>query len=223
MPTKPRPKKGHRFIDTPKLRLGQRTREELLYTAGEPRGRAAAELIREVEETLAEAVRLRHDADRGPTDAGRAALLHEVEKAARALERALLDLDQSSLMELDTKFIDHHNEVLLLDDIVYLYEDAKEERARLLKSSRRGRAKEETRDYAIKSLAGAFHQHADPSINGEYRIALLEFVGIALRAAKFSAPGLGPRKATTSVKDLTEGRKTWRLIDDACRKPRQVG
>jgi hypothetical protein len=218
MPTKPRIVKGHRYTHK-KGRLGARQRDELADTAGcAPGSLDALVLIDEVEDALSDAANLRDSVERGPTSAAIAELLRRVEESAHALERALLDLDQGSLMNIDSPFVDDNDEPVV-DDLVELRSAAKQLRADQLKDSRRGRGAEGARDEAIKVLAAIFHERSAPSINGHYRSALLSFIGSALEAAKFVAPGVG--KTGRRRHDRTEGRKTWTRVPRECKTPRK--
>jgi hypothetical protein len=219
MPTKPRIVRGHRFTHK-KGRLAQRTRDELIHTAGlDPSSPDALVLIIDVEGALSDAANLRDSVERGPTSAGQAALLHDVEKAAHALERALLDLDQGSLVALDSPFVDAQTDTAVVKDLVDLRDACRELRTETLKGSRRGRIADDSRDEAIRLLSAIFHEQADPSINGEYGSALLSFIATALEAAQFVAPGVGKR--ASRLHDRTEGRKTWQRVPDEFKKPRK--
>lgn len=184
MPRK-RTQKGHRFRHG-KRRLPGPLRMELLSIAGIPEDdRAAPLLIEEVEEALSEAMDFRDSVDRGPSAAEQAKLLGRVESAASALERALLELDQGSLMSIGlAAFVDAEHDLPRVEDLVALRDAAKRERERCLGQKRTGRPIEQARDMAMEELARAFRKRARVGKNYAYELQV--FVGTALRAAGFA-------------------------------------
>lgn len=208
MPTRPRAPKAHRFTDDP-IRLSQRRLADLAEHAGlsvdSAKGRA---LTDDVVEQLSDAANLHRSLERGPSSAGQAVLLRKVEEAAAALERALLDLDQGSLMEMP-RFVLDDDDRPRLDAIASVRLAAKREREWCERGRRKGRpSSTQGRGMAIEQLARVFHRRASPSINDHYRIALHDFIEAGLRAAGFNVP----RGKTKD--DPTEGREILRLVPE---------
>ncbi len=214
MATKPRAPKAHRFTHAP-ITLSKATLSELVELAGLELGTAKGrELADDAIEHLSEAANFRDSVERGPTIAGQAVLLKNVEQAAAALERALLDLDHASLMYMPA-FLKDEDERPRVDQIAIIRSAAKRERQRCERGRRKGRpTSTESRDMAIENLAWAFHEQASSSINGYYRIALLDFVAAGLRAAGFSVPEGRTKKETT------EGREILRSVPEEFQVPR---
>src|SRR5690242_13536253 len=175
MTTKPRAPRAHRFTHD-RLSIARAALAELAELAGlEPDSAKGRELAADVVEQLSDAANFRDSVERGPTLAGQAALLKNVEDAAAALEGALLDLDQASLMFLPA-FLRDEDDRPVVDDIAAIRSAAKKERERCEREARKGRpGSTEGRDMAIENLARVFHRRASRSINGYYRIALQDF------------------------------------------------
>ena len=219
MPRK-RTQRGHRFRHSNKGRLPQAVRERLLKQAGlEQDDRAAPLLIEEVEHALTEAMDFRDSVDRGPSAAEQAELLGRVERAAGALERALLELDQGSLMSIGlARFVDAEHDRPKVEDLVALRSAAKEERERCLRYKRTGRPLDQARNMAMEELAQVFRHRARVGKNYAYELQV--FVGEALSAAGFAIANEKKRNKERGLREKALSDKISRRIPTPLRTKR---
>jgi hypothetical protein len=100
MATKPRAPTAHPFTHD-RISLPTRELTEMIELAGlRPNSALGRELASEITEKLSDAKNYHDSVERGPTQAGRALLLKDVEDAAAAFERAIRALDPTSLMSM---------------------------------------------------------------------------------------------------------------------------